>query len=81
LEAVKQWVYQPTLLNGEPVEVVTQIDVNFHVESVTGPDPEGTPGRPEFEFNSQEREKTMLQLQVWSLYLLQGGTVGGMSVP
>jgi protein TonB len=29
LEAVKQWVYQPTLLNGEPVEVSTQIDVNF----------------------------------------------------
>lgn len=29
LEAVKQWVYQPTLLNTEPVEVITQIDVNF----------------------------------------------------
>jgi TonB family protein len=29
LEAVKQWAYQPTLLNGEPAEVVTQIDVNF----------------------------------------------------
>jgi protein TonB len=28
-EAVKQWVYQPTLLNGEPVEVITEIDVNF----------------------------------------------------
>lgn len=28
-DAVKQWVYQPTLLNQEPVEVVTQIDVNF----------------------------------------------------
>jgi protein TonB len=28
-EAVRQWVYQPTLLNGEPVEVITQIDVNF----------------------------------------------------
>jgi len=28
-EAVKQWQYRPTLLNGEPVEVVTQIDVNF----------------------------------------------------
>jgi protein TonB len=28
-EAVKQWVYRPTLLNGEPVEVITQIDVNF----------------------------------------------------
>jgi protein TonB len=29
LEAVKQWVYQPTLLNGEPVGVETEIDVNF----------------------------------------------------
>jgi len=28
-EAVRQWVYQPTLLNGEAVEVVTTIDVNF----------------------------------------------------
>jgi protein TonB len=28
-DAVRQWVYKPTLLNGEPVEVVTQIDVNF----------------------------------------------------
>ena len=29
LEAVKQWRYEPTLLNNEPVEVITQIDVNF----------------------------------------------------
>ncbi|HXB74220.1 MAG TPA: M56 family metallopeptidase [Candidatus Acidoferrales bacterium] len=29
LEAVKQWVYQQTLLNGEPVEIQTRIDVNF----------------------------------------------------
>jgi protein TonB len=29
LEAVKQWIYQPTLLNGEPVGVDTEIDVNF----------------------------------------------------
>lgn len=28
-EAVKQWLYKPTMLNGEPVEVITQIDVNF----------------------------------------------------
>jgi periplasmic protein TonB len=26
---VWQWVYRPTLLNGQPVEVQTQIDVNF----------------------------------------------------
>ncbi len=31
LDAVKQWVYQPTLLNGEPVEVVTQIEVPFRL--------------------------------------------------
>jgi protein TonB len=29
LDAVRQWQYQSTLLNGDPVEVVTQIDVNF----------------------------------------------------
>jgi protein TonB len=29
LEAVRQWRYQPTLLNGEPIEVVTEIKVNF----------------------------------------------------
>ena len=29
LDAVKQWRYQPTLLNGVPVEVVTTVDVNF----------------------------------------------------
>ena len=29
LDAVRRWQYTPTLLNGEPVEVVTKIDVNF----------------------------------------------------
>jgi TonB family protein len=29
LEAVRQWQYQTTLLNGDPVEVVTEIDCNF----------------------------------------------------
>jgi protein TonB len=29
LEAVKNWVYSTTLLNGDPVEVQTQIDVNY----------------------------------------------------
>jgi TonB family protein len=28
-EAVRQWMYKPTLLNGSPVEVITQIDVNY----------------------------------------------------
>jgi len=29
LEAVRQWLYRPTLMNGNPVEVNTQVDVNF----------------------------------------------------
>jgi periplasmic protein TonB len=29
LDAVSKWRYSPTLLNGEPVEVVTEIDVHF----------------------------------------------------
>jgi TonB family protein len=38
MEAVKQWVYKPTLAaNGAPVEVVTTIDVNFSLSE--GPFP------------------------------------------
>src|SRR5437660_8593695 len=29
LEAVRQWRYRPYVLNGEPVEVETQVTVNF----------------------------------------------------
>ncbi len=32
IDAVKQWRYQPTLLNGQPVEVITTITVNFRLE-------------------------------------------------
>jgi TonB family protein len=31
LDAVKRWRYEPTLLNGEPIEVVTTIKVNFRL--------------------------------------------------
>jgi len=31
MEAVRQWVYAPTLLNGKPVEVVTEILVHFNL--------------------------------------------------
>jgi periplasmic protein TonB len=29
MDAVKEWRYKPTMLNGEPVEVDTTIDVVF----------------------------------------------------
>jgi TonB family protein len=31
LAAVREWRYQPTLLNGQPVEVVTTVTVNFRL--------------------------------------------------
>lgn len=31
MDAVKKWRYKPTLLNGVPAEVVTEIDVNFEL--------------------------------------------------
>jgi protein TonB len=31
VDAVKQWRYRPTMLNGEPVEVLTTIEVNFRL--------------------------------------------------
>lgn len=33
MDAVKQWVYQPYLLNGQPVEVDTTITVNFSLDT------------------------------------------------
>jgi len=30
-DAVKQWKYKPYLLNGEPVEIQTQVTINFRL--------------------------------------------------
>ena len=32
MDAVRQWVYQPTTVGGQPVEVYTQINVNFTLD-------------------------------------------------
>jgi TonB family protein len=46
VEAVRQWRYTPTLLNGEPVEVLMVVTVNFSLPGArtrgggAGPDPE-----------------------------------------
>ena len=37
LDAVQQWRYLPTLLNGEPIEVVTTIAVGFHLVQPSAP--------------------------------------------
>jgi TonB family protein len=33
LDAVKQWRYQPSLLNGRPVETVTTVTIDFALDS------------------------------------------------
>ena len=40
--AVKHWRYQPTLLNGKPVEVATTVEMSF---TLTPPQPKN-PGKP-----------------------------------
>jgi len=37
LDAVRQWRYQPTLLNGQPVEVDTVVDVTFALNEAPAP--------------------------------------------
>ncbi len=32
IDAVQQWKYKPTLLNGEPVEVITTVTINFRLQ-------------------------------------------------
>ena len=32
MQAVQQWTYKPTLLNGNPAEVITTIDINFTLD-------------------------------------------------
>ncbi|MGH9612993.1 MAG: energy transducer TonB [Bryobacteraceae bacterium] len=32
LDAVRQWVYRPTLLNGQPVEVIAPIEISFTLQ-------------------------------------------------
>jgi protein TonB len=32
IDAVKQWKYRPTMLNGEPVDVITTITVTFTLQ-------------------------------------------------
>src|SRR5439155_22761758 len=36
LDAVKQWRYRPTMLNGEPVEVITTVTVTFSLRMPLG---------------------------------------------
>jgi len=48
LDAVRQWKYRPTLLNGEPVEVDTTIDVVYALSTDTPSKPAGPPIDPQF---------------------------------
>lgn len=51
MDAVKQWVYKPYLLNGEPVEVETTITVNY---ALADHDQPGTDRQPQADNTSQQ---------------------------
>jgi TonB family protein len=34
MQAVKEWAYRPTLIAGDPVEVLTTVDVNFDLNQI-----------------------------------------------
>ena len=55
---MKQWVYKPTLLNGEAVEVDTEIDVNFTLNQYS-PAASGRPSAKSNKFNSQEKKRNV----------------------
>jgi protein TonB len=47
VEAVRRWEYTPTLLNGEPVELVMSVNVTFALPRPdAGPDPGPPPPPP-----------------------------------
>jgi TonB family protein len=73
-DAVLQWVYSPTLLNGTPVEVVTQIDVPFTLLASTAQPQEDRRDMDRAEKPPQrepakrpERISVSPELQIWSL--------------
>jgi TonB family protein len=45
VEAVRQWRYKPTLLNGQPVEVETTVDVSFSLADQPTDPPDSPPGQ------------------------------------
>jgi TonB family protein len=47
MDAVKQWTYQPYLLNGNPVAVETTITVNFSLGNGAGQQPPSPPPPPQ----------------------------------
>jgi TonB family protein len=78
-DALRQWVYRPTFLNGTPVEVVAQIDIPFTLPGSTA-DPgstanpgnavPGTLGEAEdrrVSTRGVERIRVSPDLQIWSL--------------
>jgi TonB family protein len=53
IDAVRQWVYQPYLLNGEPVEVDTTVTVNYSLDQQQTPPPPPSPPAGNINENAQ----------------------------
>jgi serine/threonine-protein kinase len=72
LDAVRQWLYQPIILNGQPVEVVTTLDVFFNPSGGQGIGP--GPGRRYWRrrFRGRPRRRDYSQLYLVPAPFLHG---------
>jgi len=72
VDAVKQWQYSPTLINGEPVEVVTTVSINFALPQgggdITPPPPPPPPPPPDRIRQGGNVQQAMLISKVQPVY-------------
>src|SRR5437660_6018364 len=67
-DAVRQWKYQPTLLNGQPVEVDTTIDVIFSLDEGPGTSTESaSPLAPQLPIDPQLKAEILRLFEVMHL--------------
>ena len=85
-DAVKQWKYKPYAVDGAPVEMETQLSINFHLKSVERTAPslgifkDGTYSNEFFDFEYPLSRDWVRETQVMQKRVSAGGQSPGMYV-
>ena len=66
IEAVKQWKYKPYLLNGQPTEVETTINVNYTLAASDSPGQSGGTGGKASTPQAEQQDKGALPSQTFA---------------
>ena len=94
VEAVRQWRYSPTLLNGSPVPVIAEVRVNFTMSKAgtAAPKLEETPSEtgviqrpavlssPKPDYTKEAREAKVEGIVLLSITVKKDGTVGNVEL-